>query len=294
MTIQIKQSTAVSNLLFLMVDSTDHVTGKTGLSPTVTISKNGAAFAAPTGAVTEVANGWYQVAANATDSNTLGPILLHATGAAADPTDIVVADVVANLESDTFGLFAGITSVAEWLGLLAGKQAGDATALTEIRATGAGSGTYDPTTDSGEALRDTAPMGTAMRGTDGANTTTPLTAAEVNAEVDTALNTAIPGGPTAGSVNDVLADLDARLPAAGTLSTFDETAAIAQPGQESPAASQSAEGIWAYLYKAWRNKSTQTSTAYKLYADDGTTVDQTGTDSDDTTTYTKGEIGTGP
>jgi len=39
-------------------------------------------------------------------------------------------------------------------GLIAGKQAGDATALTEIKATGAGSGTYDPTTDSTEALRD--------------------------------------------------------------------------------------------------------------------------------------------
>lgn len=75
-------------------------------------------------------------------------------------------------------LTTGITSLAEWLGLLAGKQAGDATALTEIRATGAGSGTYDPTTDSGEAIRDTAPLGTAMRGTDSAYTGTPPTAAQ--------------------------------------------------------------------------------------------------------------------
>lgn len=51
-------------------------------------------------------------------------------------------------------LFTGITSVAEWLGLLAGKQTGDATARTEIRATGAGSGTFDETEDSLEALRD--------------------------------------------------------------------------------------------------------------------------------------------
>lgn len=49
-------------------------------------------------------------------------------------------------------LFTGITKVAEWLGLIAGAQAADATALTEIKATGAGSGTYDESTDSQEAI----------------------------------------------------------------------------------------------------------------------------------------------
>jgi cell division protein ZapA (FtsZ GTPase activity inhibitor) len=54
----------------------------------------------------------------------------------------------------TSSLFSGITSMAQWLGLLAGKQTGNSTARTEIRATGAGSGTFDETTDSIEALRD--------------------------------------------------------------------------------------------------------------------------------------------
>jgi hypothetical protein len=76
-------------LIFLMVDSTDHITGKTGASPTVTISKNGGVFASPAGAITEVGNGFYQVAANATDANTLGPLALHATAAGCDPTDEV-------------------------------------------------------------------------------------------------------------------------------------------------------------------------------------------------------------
>jgi hypothetical protein len=92
-------------------------------------------------------------------------------------------------------LFTGITAVAEWLGLLAGKQAGDATAITEIRATGAGSGTFDPTTDSTEAIRDTAPLGTAMRGTDSAALASVCTegrlaeldAANLPADVDTLL-----------------------------------------------------------------------------------------------------------
>jgi len=65
-------------------------------------------------------------------------------------------------------IFAGITLLAHWLGAMAGKQVPNSTALAEIRASGAGSGTFDATTDSNEAIRDTAPMGTAMRGTDSA------------------------------------------------------------------------------------------------------------------------------
>lgn len=82
-----KQSDTTYPLFFLMVDSTDHVTGKTGLSPTVTISKNGGSFASPAGAVSEIGNGLYKVAGNATDSNTLGELWIHATGTAADPSD---------------------------------------------------------------------------------------------------------------------------------------------------------------------------------------------------------------
>jgi len=99
MTIAIKQSTTTYPLIFLMVDDTDHVTGKTGLTPTVTISKAGGAFASPAGAVTEIANGWYKVAGNATDNATLGPLILHATGAAADPVDVVY-NVTASLLDD--------------------------------------------------------------------------------------------------------------------------------------------------------------------------------------------------
>lgn len=84
----IKQGTANRALVFLMVDSTDHITGKTGLTPTVTLSKNGGTFASPSGAVSEIGNGLYKVAGDATDSATLGSLVLHATGTGADPCDI--------------------------------------------------------------------------------------------------------------------------------------------------------------------------------------------------------------
>lgn len=71
-------------------------------------------------------------------------------------------DVTTLLGRITSTLFSGITSLAQWLGLIAGKQTGNSTARTELRATGAGSGTYDETTDSQEAIRDN--MGTAQTG----------------------------------------------------------------------------------------------------------------------------------
>src|SRR4029453_13244794 len=64
------------------------------------------------------------------------------------------AGVTTLLGRITSTLFTGITSMKEWLGLLAGKKGGNTTARTEIRSSGAGSGTYDETVDSQEAIRD--------------------------------------------------------------------------------------------------------------------------------------------
>ncbi len=106
MSIEIKKSSTQSALLFFMTLSSDHLSPSTGLTPTVTLSKNGGAFAAPAGAVSEIGNGWYSVAANATDTNTLGPLALHASVATADNCDLVVANIVAyDPQSTTLGIF---------------------------------------------------------------------------------------------------------------------------------------------------------------------------------------------
>lgn len=72
----------------LLVSSTDHINGVTGLSPTVSLSKDGGAFALASGAVTEIGLGLYKLAGNATDRNTLGELNIHASGAGADPFDV--------------------------------------------------------------------------------------------------------------------------------------------------------------------------------------------------------------
>lgn len=81
---------------FKMVDSADHLSKKTGLTCTVNLSKAGGAFAAAGGAVAEIANGWYKVSLNTTDTNTAGDLAYYITATGADDTDF--ADQVTPLD----------------------------------------------------------------------------------------------------------------------------------------------------------------------------------------------------
>ena len=67
-----------------------------------------------------------------------------------------------------------------------------------------------------------------------------------------------------------------------------------EPVQGAPVATTTLVNKIGYLYKFLRNKVTQTSTTLSIYNDDAVTVDHKATVSDDATTYTRGEIATGP
>ncbi len=110
----LKQNSAGRPLLFQLVLASDHVTPATGKlgSLIVTISKVTAGFNSPAGAVTELANGWYVVAGNATDTDTLGPLLLYATATACDPcSEEYQVAAYDNTNANNFGL-AGIPNAA--------------------------------------------------------------------------------------------------------------------------------------------------------------------------------------
>ncbi len=72
------------------------------------------------------------------------------------------------------------------------------------------------------------------------------------------------------------------------------TDTYAEPGQGAPLATTTLAAKINYMYKAWRNKRTQTATTFSLYADDASTVDQKSTVSDDGSTATRGELASGP
>lgn len=109
------------------------------------------------------------------------------------------------------------------------------------------------------------------------------------------LGTAILTPGTAGTP-----DVNAKLIGATAQTGVDLGASRAEPAQGAPAASASFLSKIDYLYKAWRNKKTQTSSTYSLFNDDLTLnggagqVDQKATVSDDGTTTTIGEVATGP
>ena len=68
----------------------------------------------------------------------------------------------------------------------------------------------------------------------------------------------------------------------------------AEPAKGAPGATISLADKIGFLYKAWRNRSTQTATTYSVFNDDATTVDHDATVSDDTTTADRGEMTDGP
>ncbi len=101
---EVKQSTAV-NVMVFMADSSDHISGKTGLALSVEISKDGGAFSSISPTVTERGNGWYSIALSASDTDTLGDLVVRATAAGADPGERVL-NVVANVEADSYGILS--------------------------------------------------------------------------------------------------------------------------------------------------------------------------------------------
>jgi hypothetical protein len=101
--------------------------------------------------------------------------------------------------------------------------------------------------------------------------------------------TNLTNAPTAG-------DLTATMKASVNAEVLDvlSTDTFAEPAQGAPGATVTLAAKIGYLYKAWRNKSTQTSSTYSLFNDDASTVDHKATVADDGTTLTRGEVATGP
>lgn len=99
-------------------------------------------------------------------------------------------------------------------------------------------------------------------------------------------------GNVTGSVGSLAAqaktDVNAEVVDALATDTY------AEPGQGAPAATATLSAKINYIYKFLRNKITTTSSQISIYDDAGTTVDQKSAISDNATTFTRGEFGTGP
>lgn len=110
----LKQSTA-RNKAIVLVDSTDHISGKAGLAAGLTIylSKDGGAAALITPTVTEInaANmpGHYSLAFTSAHTNTLGDFAVHVSATGADPCDFILP-----VEVERTGLLGATGIQAIW------------------------------------------------------------------------------------------------------------------------------------------------------------------------------------
>lgn len=109
--------------------------------------------------------------------------------------------------------------------------------------------------------------------------------------ITTALTTTFTGSLT-GSVGSLAAQAKADVKAEAVAALATDT--YAEPAQGAPAATTTLAAKINYIYKFLRNKVTTTATTVSVYDDAGTTVDQKSTISDDATTFTRGEYGSGP
>lgn len=331
MTQVLRQSTAVDVLIGPFVDSTDGYTAETGVSPSVKLSKNGQTLAAKNDITTPVhdADGYYNCELDATDTNTVGTLILTVAGSA---TSLPVRHEFTVIEEDAYDFLyaSGATPDTDIASILADTNElqtddipGAIAALNDPTAAAIADAVWDETqaghttADTFGALAseiavidgnvdailvDTAEIGAAGAGlTEAGGTGDHLTAVPWNAAWDAEVQSEVTDGLNAYDP-PTKAELDAGFAALNDLSAAQVNAEVldvlntdtfAEPGQGAPGATISLAAKIGYLYKAWRNRSTVTATEYALYADDATTKDQDATLSDDGTTFDRGEVTTG-
>jgi len=327
----LRQSTQADRRIGPFLDKTDGVTEETGLAGAGTeVSKEGAAFGAGPVLGTHDSDGWYPITLTTTHTNTVGELAVKVHDAATHlpvwvhftVLEEAVYDAIFAASAAGYGTAQTGDSFAR-LGAPAGaSHAADILVIDnlvddlESRLTAARAGFLDNINNATLAAAvfptDPADHSTVIAATDAilaavgdvptnaelatsqaaADDATLAAIAALNnlsaAQVRTELTTELGRIDAAVSTRATPAQVNVEVLDVLNVDTF------AQPGQEAPAATTTLGLMLRYLYKMMRNKKEQTSSAFKLYDDAGTVVDQKSTVSDDTVTATSGELGTGP
>jgi hypothetical protein len=281
--------------------TSDHVSVATGKTIAITISKNGAtSFSNPNAGATnatEMASGFYKFTLDTTDTGTNGPLAWR--GAVATVDDVGdVFDVVNATNGKMTGVPAAVAGASSGLHIN-GSNSGTTT-LAALTVTGATTMTGGLVGNITGNLSGTVGSVTAAVNVGQLAGQTVTAAAGVTFPTSVASPTNITAGTITTATNLTNAptngDLTATMKTSVKTQVTDGLAVdtYAEPGQGNPAATTTLALKLAWLYKAWRNQSTQSSSQYSLYNDAANVVDQKAPVSDDGSTLTRGEVATGP
>lgn len=327
----LRQNTACTILLGPFVGTADGYTANTGLAASLTaanvrLSKAGAAFAAKNDATASTHSefGWYVVSLNATDTNTLGQLIaavnLQASsvlplwrefqivtqavwdahfGAGVMPANVTQVGGTAQTAGDIYGAINTRLPAALQGGRMdssvgamaanvinAGAIAPDAVGASELAA--------DAVAEIADQVWDEVLSGHLTAGSTGAALngagsagdpwTTPLPGAYGAGSAG-----AIIGGRLDQNVGSRATPADVLVQANAALdTTFSLPAQMAPPGIASIR-----QGI-AFLYKAWRNRTVQTNNEYRVYSEDGGSIDQKASVSANANQVDRAKVGSGP
>jgi hypothetical protein len=250
------------------------------------------AVGSATGAVGSVTGAVGSVTGNV-GGNVAGSVasVVGAVGSVTGAVGSVTGNVGGNVAGSVASVTAGVTladdaiTAAKFDEATAYPLASADTGATAVARTGADSDTLETLSDEIAALPTDADVQTAAAAA--LTAYDPPTNAEMVLRTLAAADYATAAALT--TVDNEIATIDGIVDQ--LLALLDD--ARTEPGQGAPPVNPDAVTKIDYLYKAWRNKIEQTATEQTLYADDGTTADQRRTVSDDGTTFTAGEMGTG-
>ena len=231
MALVLKRSTAVDVLIGPFVDRTDGFTAETGESPSVQLSKNGQALAAKNDVTTPVhdANGYYNCELSATDTNSVGQLVLTV---AASANALPVRHEFQIVDEPTYNALYqtgptgfdinGRVDVGEWAGNAVTFGTGgpdvnvnaisdDTAAATNLEADYDGTGFNKSNSTIG-----TCTTNTDMRGTDNAALATAVAALNDISVVDILAGGDVDGFTVEETLKLVLASVAAKLSGAAT------------------------------------------------------------------------------
>jgi len=298
----LRQSTSQVILFGPMLDIADGVTEETALTlaqADMRLSKDGGAFAQKnaTGNATHDSDGWYNTTLDATDTATVGELILNVHQPAnALPIWIrwwvieeAVYDAIYGAAATGFDA-SGRVDVGSWLGTAAATPT--VAGVPEVDVTHQGGGAIPVPAITGVPDVNVTHQGDgvipapAVTGVPDVNLThhvdvaATVSGSRLDVNVETQDNIDF-GATQKASINTEVLDV-------ANVDT------VTLPGQEAPPLAPTTRQILGWLYKVLRNRKTQTATLWQLMADNETTVDAKATVSDDATTAIKQEIETGP